>query len=120
MLQGTWWLGQGTGGPGLRLCHICCASAHVVYSLVKHGGVRNYVAVAWSPEDLAACADLNLPCADVSGLLLEPICERPLQRMGPACLLALGWRHDGWPRQEAPSCSSVCQSSTPCVCYKHS
>lgn len=44
-----------------------------IYSLVKHAGVRNYIAVAWGQEDLEACADLNLPCADVSSLLLEPI-----------------------------------------------
>lgn len=40
-----------------------------VYSLVKFGGVRNHLLVAWAPEDLAACADLNLPCADVSSWL---------------------------------------------------
>lgn len=49
-----------------------------VYSLVKHGGVRNYVAVAWSAEDLEACADLNLPCANVTGMLLEPIITNKL------------------------------------------
>ena len=32
-----------------------------VYSMVKFGGVRNYVVGCWTPEDLAACADLNLP-----------------------------------------------------------
>ena len=29
--------------------------------MVKFGGVRNYVVGCWTPEDLAACADLNLP-----------------------------------------------------------
>lgn len=43
------------------------------YSPVKHGGVRNYVAITWTRRDLEACADLNLPCADASGLLLEPV-----------------------------------------------
>lgn len=42
---------------------------------MKHAGVRNYIALAWSQEDLEACADLNLPCADVSSLLIEPISE---------------------------------------------
>ena len=46
-----------------------------VYSLVKHGGVRNYIAITWTPENLEACADLNLPCADVAGMLLEPLSE---------------------------------------------
>lgn len=44
-----------------------------VYSLVKFGGVRSYVVVTWTPEDLAACADLNLPCADVAALLPRPL-----------------------------------------------
>lgn len=47
-------------------------SRHPVYSLVKHGGVRNYLAVTWSSEDFEACLDLNLPCADVSDMLIEP------------------------------------------------
>jgi hypothetical protein len=46
-----------------------------IYSLVKHGGVRNYLVVTWTPADLEACADLNLPCADASQLLLEPLSE---------------------------------------------
>ncbi|PRW56763.1 hypothetical protein C2E21_4548 [Chlorella sorokiniana] len=44
-----------------------------IYSLVKHAGVRNYLAVSWSQADFEACLDLNLPCADVSDLLLEPL-----------------------------------------------
>ncbi|KAL4443517.1 hypothetical protein ABPG75_011254 [Micractinium tetrahymenae] len=44
-----------------------------IYSLVKHGGVRNYIAVTWTATDLAACADLNLPCANASGMLRRPI-----------------------------------------------
>jgi hypothetical protein len=41
--------------------------------MVKFGGVRNYLVATWDPEDLAACADLNLPCADVTALLPEPM-----------------------------------------------
>lgn len=48
-------------------------AACAVYSLVKFGGVRSYVVVTWTPEDLAACADLNLPCADVAALLPRPL-----------------------------------------------
>ncbi|KAL4854738.1 hypothetical protein ACK3TF_004658 [Chlorella vulgaris] len=44
-----------------------------IYSMVKFGGVRNYLVATWDPEDLAACADLNLPCADVTALLPEPL-----------------------------------------------
>ncbi|KAI3425701.1 hypothetical protein D9Q98_007677 [Chlorella vulgaris] len=44
-----------------------------VYSLVRFGGVRNYVMLTWTAADLAACADLNLPCADVAALLAEPL-----------------------------------------------
>jgi hypothetical protein len=44
-----------------------------VYSLVKFGGVSNYVVLTWTPADLEACADLNLPCADVAPLLVEPL-----------------------------------------------
>ena len=44
-----------------------------VYSMVKFGGVRNYIVAAWDPGDLAACADLNLPCADVAAFLPEPM-----------------------------------------------
>jgi hypothetical protein len=37
--------------------------------------VRNYIAITWTPENLEACADLNLPCADVAGMLREPLSE---------------------------------------------
>lgn len=40
----------------------------VVYTMVKFGGVRNYIVATWEPHDLDACRDLNLPCADVSPL----------------------------------------------------
>jgi hypothetical protein len=43
--------------------------------LVRFGGVRNYVMLTWTAADLAACADLNLPCADVAALLAEPLSE---------------------------------------------
>jgi hypothetical protein len=39
------------------------------------------MAVTWTPESLEACADLNLPCADVAYMLREPLSE-------PACLPA--------------------------------
>lgn len=59
---------------------ICCAPpppplCRTVYSLVRFGGVRNYVMLTWTAADLAACADLNLPCADVAALLAEPLSE---------------------------------------------
>lgn len=41
--------------------------------MVKFGGVRNYIVATWDSEDLAACADLNLPCADVTKFLAEPL-----------------------------------------------
>lgn len=41
--------------------------------MVKFGGVRNYIVGIWEPTDLGACADLNLPCADVSAYLPEPL-----------------------------------------------
>ena len=31
----------------------------------------------WDPADLEACADLNLPCADVTSLLPEPMDNGP-------------------------------------------
>jgi hypothetical protein len=51
----------------------CNVPLPAVYSLVKHGGVRNYLAVTWTQRDLEACADLNLPCADASAMLLEAV-----------------------------------------------
>ncbi|EFN51422.1 hypothetical protein CHLNCDRAFT_55152 [Chlorella variabilis] len=48
-----------------------------IYSMVKFGGVRNYVVGCWTPEDLAACADLNLPCTDVARFLPEPMNNAP-------------------------------------------
>ncbi|KAL4856645.1 hypothetical protein ACK3TF_003069 [Chlorella vulgaris] len=37
--------------------------------MVKFGGVRNYNVATWDPDDLQACIDLNLPCADVTSFL---------------------------------------------------
>jgi hypothetical protein len=48
-----------------------------VYSLVKMAGVSNFIVVTWTPEDLEACADLNLPCADAQDLLVQPLSHRP-------------------------------------------
>ena len=49
-----------------------------MYSLVRHGGVRNYLFLAWARGDLEACRDLNLPCADVGDMLLQPLSEQVL------------------------------------------
>ena len=49
------------------------ATDPAVYSLIKFGNVSNHVVLTWTADDLAACADLNLPCADVSHLLAEPL-----------------------------------------------
>lgn len=101
-----------------------------VYSLAGLAGVRNFVLLTWTPEDLAACADLNLPCASVQHLLVEPLqggqgapggrgklraCARPAPR--PAC----------WPRQQcgtlglAPALSSIhlwgCRGARTSWCY---
>ena len=54
--------------PPLPPCNLAA-----VYSMVKFGGVRNYIVATWDPGDLAACADLNLPCADVTRFLPEPM-----------------------------------------------
>jgi hypothetical protein len=45
--------------------------------MVKFGGVRNHIVATWDPADLEACADLNLPCADVTSLLPEPMDNGP-------------------------------------------
>ena len=45
--------------------------------MVKFGGVRNYIVGTWNDTDLAACADLNLPCADVTAFLPEPMDDGP-------------------------------------------
>ncbi|KAI3432373.1 hypothetical protein D9Q98_003930 [Chlorella vulgaris] len=48
-----------------------------IYSMVKFGGVRNYIVGTWDPDDLQACMDLNLPCADVTSFLPEPMDKAP-------------------------------------------
>lgn len=40
-----------------------------VYSLVKFAGVTNYIVAVWTADALAACAVLNLPCADIRPLV---------------------------------------------------
>lgn len=40
-----------------------------MYSLVRFAEATNYLAMTWSPEDHAACLDLNLPCWDVTRFL---------------------------------------------------
>lgn len=42
-----------------------------IYTMVKFGGVDNYIITTWSESDLEACLDLNLPCADASAYLPE-------------------------------------------------
>ncbi|KAI3432374.1 hypothetical protein D9Q98_003931 [Chlorella vulgaris] len=49
--------------------NISVIAQNTIYSMVKFGGVRNYIVAAWDPDDLQACMDLNLPCADVTSLL---------------------------------------------------
>ena len=70
-----------------------------VYSMVKFGGVRNYIVGTWSPGDLEACADLNLPCADIGAFLAEPMDaafgslsthDYNVSRLDLPCLLSTG------------------------------
>lgn len=35
---------------------------NAVYSMVRFGGVDNYLLATWTPEDLAVCQELNFPC----------------------------------------------------------
>ena len=44
-----------------------------VYSMVKYGGVKNYIVATFNETDLEACADLNLPCADITSFLPEAL-----------------------------------------------
>ena len=41
--------------------------------MVKFGAVRNYIVGIWSQQDVDACADLNLPCADITSFLPEAL-----------------------------------------------
>lgn len=50
-----------------------CPIVNTVYTMVKFGGVRNYIVGTWEAMDLEACADLNLPCADIASYLPEPL-----------------------------------------------
>ena len=61
----------------MALPYLCCALLPAVYSMVKFGGVRNYIVGTWNATDLAACADLNLPCADITSMLPEPMDNEP-------------------------------------------
>lgn len=45
--------------------------------MVKFAGVRNYIVGTWNDTDLAACADLNLPCANITAFLPEPMDHGP-------------------------------------------
>ena len=51
--------------------------AFAVYTLVKFGGVRNYIVVTWCQADMNACTDLNLPCTLLPDDLLPDKLERP-------------------------------------------
>lgn len=41
--------------------------------MVKFGNVDNYIVGVWTEADLEACAELNLPCANVVGHLPRPL-----------------------------------------------
>jgi hypothetical protein len=41
--------------------------------MVKFGGVQNYMVGTFNDTDLEACADLNLPCADITSFLPEAL-----------------------------------------------
>ncbi len=43
----------------------CPALPTAVYTLVKFARTPNYLVAVWTPHDMEACLDLNLPCADV-------------------------------------------------------
>ncbi|PSC71164.1 hypothetical protein C2E20_5497 [Micractinium conductrix] len=45
---------------------------NALYTLVKFAGVHNYLFWTWTAEALAACDELNLPCADGMPHLLRP------------------------------------------------
>ncbi|KAL4856646.1 hypothetical protein ACK3TF_003070 [Chlorella vulgaris] len=63
-----------------------------VYSMVKFGGVRNYIVATWDPDDLQACADLNLPCADVTSFLPETMDKGPdAGAFGTHDFLVIAW-----------------------------
>ena len=69
-------MGTGTGSPCSAQFNLSASpSPCAVYSMVKYAGVRNYVVGTWEAADLEACADLNLPCADVSSYLPENMTE---------------------------------------------
>ena len=69
---------------------------------MKHGGVRNYIAVTWFEHDFEACLDLNLPCANVAHMLVEPLREWWCTLAG----MAKWWWPQAW--------SAVCDDGPPC------
>ena len=67
--------------------------------MIKFGGVRNYIIATWDDDDLAACADLNLPCFNATSVLPEPMDRGPnAGRFGTHDYLvgAGGWVLGGW------------------------
>lgn len=50
---------------------------NTIYSMVKLGGVRNYIVGTWNASDLEACAAMNLPCADLSPWLPDAMDNEP-------------------------------------------
>jgi hypothetical protein len=67
--------------------------------MIKFGGVRNYIIATWDDDDLAACADLNLPCFNATSFLPEPMDRGPnAGRFGTHDYLvgAGGWVLVGW------------------------
>ena len=74
------WLWPHVAGASLRCAQLLCSlrltcrliSRPAVYTLVKFAGVHNYLFWTWTAEALAACDELNLPCADGMPHLLRP------------------------------------------------
>ncbi|KAI7838010.1 hypothetical protein COHA_008192 [Chlorella ohadii] len=64
---------------------------NAIFSMVKFGGVRNYLVGIWEPTDLDACADLNLPCADVSAYLPERLDHASSGEFGTHDYFVITW-----------------------------
>lgn len=46
---------------------------NAIYSMVRFGGVDNYIVACWNDFDLATCQDLNLPCKSIEYTRLFPL-----------------------------------------------
>lgn len=91
---------------------------HAVYTMVKFGGVRNHLLATWTPEDLAACADLNLPCADVSSWLPHPPAGRSEHTCLAPCWLCLNQRPPGCQRASAHVIGTPHCPCLPACCHR--